>query len=110
MTWLDLDDSSIISRRSDLPTALTLAFALPFSNGHLASEHEDNGHLEEHAEYVAYVVAVELLGTLITVTALQEECAAHVSLHEALLKIPCLRNEYNQQTNPGSQHYSSLKN
>jgi hypothetical protein len=66
-------------------------------DGRLGAKHEDGGHLEEDAEGVADVDAVELLEALGAVAALEEEGAAHGGLGEALLEAPRLPREHDRR-------------
>ena len=62
-------------------------------DGHLGAEHENGGHLQEDAEGVADVVAVELLEALSAVAALEEEGASHGGVGEALFQVARLPSE-----------------
>jgi hypothetical protein len=64
---------------------------------HLGAEHEDGGHLEDDAEGVTDVVAVELLEALGAVAALEEEGAAHGGVGEALLQVARLPGEHDRR-------------
>lgn len=63
------------------------------NDGHLASKHEDDAHLEEDTEGVTDIVGVELLEAFGAVATLQEEGAAQRSLGKAFLKAAALARE-----------------